>query len=174
MLRVPRRSPRERRAVAAVEFALVAPVLVIILVGLWEVGRLIHLQQLLSSAAREGARVAAQGLTINSEGDPTEIKVFTGNPNVHSTVVNTLRQSGLNVTESDVTVSFTYTTGDTTKTEPYQAVKGQQYRITVTVPLAKLRWVNFAWFTPSELTTSVNWTSLVDDPFQLDPTLPSW
>ena len=64
------RPPRSRGAAAAVEFALVLPVLVTLMVGLWEVGRIIQVQQVLSNAAREGARVAAQGQTINSTSAP--------------------------------------------------------------------------------------------------------
>src|SRR5262249_24204281 len=48
-----------RRAVAAVEFAIVAPLLFGLLLGVWEIGRLVQVQQIISTAAREGGRVAA-------------------------------------------------------------------------------------------------------------------
>ena len=58
--------PRRRRGIAAVELAFVAPVLVTILAGLWEVGRMVQLQQLISNPARGGSRAAPQGRTLNS------------------------------------------------------------------------------------------------------------
>jgi Flp pilus assembly protein TadG len=169
------RCPRRRRGGAAVvELAFVAPVLVILLLGLWEVGRMIQLQQILSNSAREGARVAAQGRTINQTGSPTEIKVSTGDPSVKSTVVNYLKRAGLNVTDADVNVTFAFVSGDTTMTEPYQGVKGQQFRVTVTIPLSALKWSPVGSITPAQMTASVVWSSLADDPFTLDPNMPSW
>ncbi|MEO5994511.1 MAG: TadE family protein, partial [Arthrobacter sp.] len=51
---------KERGAVA-VEFALLAPVLVLLLLGIMEFGRAYNVQISLSSAAREGVRVMAIG-----------------------------------------------------------------------------------------------------------------
>jgi len=50
---------RERRGAVAVEFAIVAPILVAILFGLIELGRTFEMQNLLEVAAREGARFAS-------------------------------------------------------------------------------------------------------------------
>jgi Flp pilus assembly protein TadG len=55
-----RTSPR-RRGAAAVEMALMAPLLVILLLGLWELGRMIQTKQAVANAAREGGRQAATG-----------------------------------------------------------------------------------------------------------------
>jgi Flp pilus assembly protein TadG len=49
----------ERRGVAVVEFALVAPLMVLLVLGMLECGRLFLVRQTLIVAAREGARVAA-------------------------------------------------------------------------------------------------------------------
>ena len=54
------REGRERGAVA-VEFALLAPVLIMLLLGIMEFGRAYNAQITLSSAAREGVRVMAIG-----------------------------------------------------------------------------------------------------------------
>lgn len=45
-----------RPGTAAVEFAVVLPLLFILLFGLWEVGRIVEVQQVAWNAAREGAR----------------------------------------------------------------------------------------------------------------------
>ena len=54
----PKRNARESGA-AAVEFALILPVLVLMIVGMIEFSRLYNVQISLSNAAREGARVMA-------------------------------------------------------------------------------------------------------------------
>lgn len=63
MMRMLRRSRSRdsRRGVAAVEFALTAPLLFLVVFGLIEVGRALMVQQLLSNAARDGARSAILG-----------------------------------------------------------------------------------------------------------------
>lgn len=50
---------RSERGAAAVEFALVLPLLVLLAFGIIEFGRLYYVQTTLSGAAREGARVMA-------------------------------------------------------------------------------------------------------------------
>jgi Flp pilus assembly protein TadG len=53
------RNPKSRRGVVAVEFAIVAPVLLAIVFGMVELSRMFEVQNLLDTAAREGARFAA-------------------------------------------------------------------------------------------------------------------
>lgn len=50
---------RSERGAVAVEFALLAPVLILLLFGITEFGRAYNIQLTLSSAAREGVRVMA-------------------------------------------------------------------------------------------------------------------
>ena len=54
-------SKTSERGAVAVEFALLAPVLVMLLLGITEFGRAYNAQVTLSSAAREGVRVMAIG-----------------------------------------------------------------------------------------------------------------
>jgi Flp pilus assembly protein TadG len=51
---------RTRRGAAAVEFAVVAPLLVLIVFGIVEVGRLVMVAQLATNGSREAARYAVQ------------------------------------------------------------------------------------------------------------------
>ena len=50
---------RSERGAAAVEFALILPILVMLVFGITEFGRAFQVQATLASAAREGARVMA-------------------------------------------------------------------------------------------------------------------
>ena len=64
------RSPQnksKRRGVSAVEFALVAPVFLAILFGMIEFGRALMVGQLVTNAAREGARLAVLNGSSNQE-----------------------------------------------------------------------------------------------------------
>src|SRR5436309_938093 len=72
---------RSRAGAAAVEFAVILPLLMLLLLGTWEVARLVQVHAILSNAAREGARVAAQGQIINLTGGYTQIVVSDTNPN---------------------------------------------------------------------------------------------
>jgi Flp pilus assembly protein TadG len=54
-------STKSERGAVAVEFALLAPILVMLLLGITEFGRAYNFQSSLSSAAREGVRVMAIG-----------------------------------------------------------------------------------------------------------------
>jgi len=54
-------SKKKERGAVAVEFALLAPVLVMLLLGIMEFGRAYNVQISLSSAAREGVRVMTIG-----------------------------------------------------------------------------------------------------------------
>jgi Flp pilus assembly protein TadG len=174
-----RRRARAREGVAAVEVAVVATFLLVpLLIGVWEVGRMVQVQQIVSNAAREGARVAAQGYTINGSGAPTEVTVAAGNPNVADTVYRYLLAAGLtNLQKSDVAVSFQFLapgSGGSTPTEPYQGEKGQPFSVTVAVPWEKVRWVSLGVINPQQITFTVTWRMLVDEAFAVDPSLPAW
>lgn len=54
-----REASRRRRGAAAVEFAVVCPVLFLVMLGMIEVGRAVTVQNLLSHVARDAARAAS-------------------------------------------------------------------------------------------------------------------
>ena len=66
-MRLPQR-PRLRRGAAAVEFAVILPVLMIFLLGTWELGRLVQVYAILSHAARmvDPIDIAGQPLTSHA------------------------------------------------------------------------------------------------------------
>ncbi|NOZ40505.1 MAG: pilus assembly protein [Planctomycetes bacterium] len=62
-----------RRGAATVEFAIVAPVFILFVLGIVEYGRAMMVQQLLTNATREGARRAVvQGVTATEASDIVE------------------------------------------------------------------------------------------------------
>ena len=62
---------RKRWGVAAVEFAVVAPVFFLFVFGLIEFGRAIMVQQMITNASREGARLAVLDGTTTAEVETT-------------------------------------------------------------------------------------------------------
>lgn len=56
-----RRSGSADRGAAAVEFALLLPLLLLLVLGIVDFGRMLNAQQTLTQAAREGARLVALG-----------------------------------------------------------------------------------------------------------------
>ena len=141
-------SPRERSGAAIPEFVIVMVlVLIPVLFGVWEIGRLVLVQQIVSNSAREGARLAAQARTINQNGSPTIINTSiapaanTQNlPNVKAAVFQSLHGAGLTgVAWDDVTVTFTFLSSPAGAvpgaTEPYQGVKDQRFSVTRVDPV---------------------------------------
>jgi len=105
------KSTRERPGIAAVEFAVIMPVMALLIIGLWEVGRMVEVQQYLVNSVREGARQASTGVKTTDQ--------------VKQVVVTYLTQKGLtSVTAANVTVtsvsntSITDPTGDPTRSIP--------------------------------------------------------
>jgi Flp pilus assembly protein TadG len=162
-----------RQAVAAVEFAVVLPLILLILLGVWELGRIIHVQQVLTTAARDGARLAAQGTIINTTGAYTQIHFSSGSPNVQDVVLNSLYGAGItNLNGANVT--FQFVSGDTGRTDPYQGQKNELFRVRVTIPYDNVRWTSMTLFAPNTLSAEVYWTMMVDDPFTVNTNIPGW
>jgi Flp pilus assembly protein TadG len=185
-----RLAPATRRAgygVVFAEFAVFMSLLLIpLMAGTWEVGRAVQVQQMVATAAREGARLAAQGRTIGSTGTQAQIMAAilpaanTGNlPNVKAAVMQSLSGSGLTALKwNDVTVNFAFTSGNTGYTDPYQGDKSQLFRVEVIIPYDdRVRWINTgatAMFNITTLRSETRWQMLVDDPFAVNTTLPPW
>lgn len=107
---------RKRRGAAAVEFALVAPLFFLLIVGMLEFGRAVMVQQILTNAAREGARAAVlDGATANA---------------VRNSVTTYLSNSGI----AGATVQIT-------PTEPATAGFGQPVTVRVSIPFGQVSWV---------------------------------
>lgn len=94
----PRKSHEKRRGTAAVEFAIIAPLFVTIVLGVSVASRLFEAQNHLAVAVREGARLAAMDRSgMLAEGQTTNAKIA-------SDVANYLTASGLPGDQANVFV----------------------------------------------------------------------
>ncbi len=109
-------APHARRGAAVVEFAMVAPVLFLLIFGMIEFGRMVMVQQVLTNASREGARVGILDGATASE--------------VNTTVQNYL--SGANINGANITI---------TPTNPSQAGAGDSVSVTVSVSFNQVTWL---------------------------------
>lgn len=148
---------RRRRGVAAVEFAIVLPVLILMLVGLWEVGRMVMVQQLLANAAREGGRAASTGSKSVAQ--------------VKDAVVRYLTVNGIpKVTTADVTV-VNLTSGGSA--EPTAANQLDHFQVTVTIPFNNVRWIMMDQITSiTTLSGQAEWYCMRDIPLAVTSTIP--
>jgi Flp pilus assembly protein TadG len=144
-----------RRGVAAVELAIILPFVLLLLVGVWEVGRLVEVQQLLTNAVREGGRQASTGTKTVAQ--------------VKDDVVRYLQQNGIkSVKPADVTV-----TNVTSGADPTAAAQLDQFRISVTIPFDSVRWVLLNQVTSvTNLTATVDWYSMKDIPITVEYDIP--
>jgi Flp pilus assembly protein TadG len=107
---------RKRRAAAAVEFAIVAPLFFLLVFGLIEYGRMVMVQQIITNASREGARTAVlDGATTSGV----------------QTAVNNYLTSG-SVSGATVTVD---------PNPPTSAQYGDPVTVTVSVPFSQVSWL---------------------------------
>ena len=82
---------RDERGQALVEFALVLPILLILVLGIIEFGRAWNLHQTITHAAREGARLAAVFYPAVTQ------------TQVETEVKNSIASSGFNPNDADIT-----------------------------------------------------------------------
>ena len=115
-----RRKRAVRKGVAAVEFAIVAPVFILLVVGIIELSRAMMVQQVLTNASRVGARSAT---LINS---------------TEQQVVDTVSGYAENLSIPGTTV--------TVSPSPAAAAAGDAMTVTVSVPFSEVTWMPSPWF----------------------------
>ncbi len=118
-----------RRGAAVVEFAVVVPVFLTLVFGMIEYGRMVMVQQIITNAAREGARVAILTTATTSS--------------VTSTVTTYL--SNVSITGSTVTVS---------PNPPTSAAAGTGVTVTVSIPYSTVSWMTPLFLGSKTLTAS--------------------
>ena len=153
------RSRRSRSGVAALEMAVSLPLVLTLLIGTWEVGRIVEVQQILNVAARESARQAGSGLLTNSQ--------------VQQVAVNYIRNalgdtSGTMTRNLAVTVTVypAASPGTPEAIDVSQCQSLDQIVIGVSIPYADIRWIALPEITGAQtLQAQATWVSLKDFPF---------
>jgi Flp pilus assembly protein TadG len=117
---------KNRRGAAAVEFAIVAPIFFLLVFGMIEYGRMIMVQQVITNAAREGARTAVlDGATI------------TGSSGVDAVVDNYLTSAKISTSATTIGVTVNnVSTTDLSTTSPGDAIG-----VTVSIPFKNVSWL---------------------------------
>lgn len=160
--------PEIRRGSVAVEAAVVLPILLIMMLGIWEVGRIIQVQQILVNSAREGARMAAGGYV---NGTPVTETM------VEQAVRDYLQAAGLPtpaVTGADIELICLVSPG---WTNPSDALPLDKFQVKVTIPAGapfeSLRWSFVTKITSkSDMQAVVDWVSLNNEAIVVDTQLP--
>src|SRR4029078_3708910 len=109
-----------RRGVAATEFAIVAPVFFLMVIGFIEFGPALMVQQVLINASRVGARMASTTAATTS-GVQTAVQTYTSN-----------------VAVPGVPVAVT--------PNPATATAGTAITVTASVPYSSVSWLASPWF----------------------------
>jgi len=151
-----RAANRQRNASACVECAVCLLFLVPLLIGLWEVGRLVEVEQFLNNAVREGGRQASTGMK-NSAGCQQDV--------INYLTVNGIPCSTSNVTITNITSSA--------RNDPTTANQMDHFRVSVSIPFNSVRWVMLNQITPTtNLTAQVDFYSMRDVPLSINTSIP--
>lgn len=147
-----------RRGAAAVELAVTLPMLVTMLLGILEMGRVLEIQQILGNAAREGGRQASTGLLTNTQ--------------VSQVVTSFLAESDLNLDTTNVNVTVSNLTEP--GVDATQAKQLDQLQVVVTIPYGDVALVgtNLLFSRTTPISASANWPCQKDKPYPAPPLPP--
>ena len=141
-----RRRPRFRRAAAAVEMALVTPLLGMLLIGMFELSRGMMAKETLCNAARKGCR--------------TGILRQYGNSDITNDCTNVMRDNGYDASKFNpptigtITVTVTDPNGNTLS-DALDAPPGSKVSVQVTIPVSSVMWTSSFYLTTSMLESDV-------------------
>ncbi|MGO9114551.1 MAG: TadE/TadG family type IV pilus assembly protein [Thermoguttaceae bacterium] len=158
---------RGRRGAVAVEAAICLPILVAMMMAMWQIGQIAEMSRIVKDAAREGARVAAGGVN-----NGTAVTVA----NVQTAVQNFLTAAGMpSAAVNGATVTVTNLSTHTW-TDPGNAQPLDQFSVTVTIPAGapfnSLQFIGTNLCGVTQLQESVNWLSANDTQLTVSTTLP--
>jgi Flp pilus assembly protein TadG len=182
-------SALRRAGVAAVEFGFLAPVIAGLVLGVWEVGRIVELSNILWNGARESARdaslvqdnlstIASNLLTYLQAADPTDFvsshSTTIKSPTISLPANTTGYMCWDNTTNQELfTITFTDIT-NTSVTDPTGMSQLDHYQIGIQVPYSTVGWTSVAQLTGiTRLTITVDWACMADSPFTITPSLPA-
>jgi Flp pilus assembly protein TadG len=164
----PHRSRERRQGVAAVEFALLLPFIMVLLLGIWEVGRLINMDEMVNNSAREGARQASTGLKTNAQ-VVAAVQYYIYQAMVGQGMPAASAQQVVN--DAIITVQDLNSPG----TDVSQAAQLDRLQVSVSLSFSDVRWVALSLITTPS--TRVNgqaiFYSLKDQQFPTNVTAPA-
>jgi Flp pilus assembly protein TadG len=128
--RAPGSRPCKRRGAVTVELAVVAPIVFVVILGIFEIGRGLMVIHLLNNAAQAGCRAGI------IEGQSTA--------NIKTMVTNTLTSTGI---KGD-TVTVQVNDGST---DASSALAGDEITVKVSVPVSSVTWLPFTQFLTGSL-----------------------
>ena len=114
----------KRHGVAAVEFAFVAPLFFLLVFGMIEFGRMLMVQQVITNASREGARI---GVLDGSQRVGSE-----ANPGVVDSIQRYLEGARIDSNSATITIA---------PYMPSDAGYGEPVTVTVTIPFSEVSWL---------------------------------
>ncbi len=152
----------------AVEAAIVMPLVLVLLFGIWEVGRFVLVGQTLDTAAREGARLAAGGYT---NGTPVTAAM------VQTAVQNYLTSAGFPAAAVSGAQIQVNCLASPPWNDPYLAQPLDPFQVVVTIPSGaafnSLSWTLLPRLTSiTQLSISVTWNSLNNSQVVVNTALP--
>ncbi len=129
-----------RSGIAAVEMAFIAPILVLIALGMFELSRGVMVRQILTGAARKGCR--------------TGIIHQYGNSNIISDATNVMQDNGFDTTLfspptiGSINITVTDPSG-TVLSDALDATPGSTVSVQVVIPTSSVNWVSSYFMTNS-------------------------
>lgn len=127
------RRKRERCGAAVVEFAIVAPILVFLFLGMIELTRAVQVKNVLNDSVRSSARLAIQPAKTSA--------------NVTSEAKAILAEAGMSTTNATVTIKV----NDVAVTEVKNAKAGDKIAVSVSVPAADVGWLSSVFLAQSTI-----------------------
>ena len=123
---------RVRRAISAVEFAVLAPFLFTLMMGSFEVGRALMVRQALNDAARKGCRIGTLPSKASSD--------------ITSDVNDVLTDNSIPTADATITVTVN---GQSVDASTAQA--GDKISVKVTIPFHDVNWTPLSFFTSASI-----------------------
>jgi Flp pilus assembly protein TadG len=159
---------QNRRGAVAVEAAMTLPLLLTLMLGVWEVGRMIQVQQILVNAAREGARLAGGGYV---NGTPVTSAM------VQQASRDYMTAAGLPAAAISGSAVNLVCQASPTWSDPSAALPLDKFQVTVSIPSGtafnSLRWNLLNKITTlSQISATVNWQSLNNTQVVVTTSLP--
>jgi Flp pilus assembly protein TadG len=129
--RIFKKNRPDRREASAVEFACVAPIFFMLVLGIIEFGRMMSVQEIRIDAAREGGRVAVVAGSTDTD--------------VQTAITNHLSAAGISANSWSVSPDLSTNPGT-----------GTAITVNVSVPCSNVSWTGFMnWFSGKSLSAKV-------------------